>query len=60
VRGRIIDVTPAAAHALGFNGLAPVKLDVLHGSRFARGALRPARSRALPSETDRPASAAAR
>ncbi len=31
VRGRIIDVTPAAAHALGFSGLAPVKLDVLHG-----------------------------
>jgi rare lipoprotein A len=24
VRGRIIDVTPAAAHALGFSGLAPV------------------------------------
>lgn len=31
VRGRVIDVTPAAAHALGFSGLAPVKLDVLHG-----------------------------
>ena len=31
VRGRIIDVTPAAAQALGFSGLAPVKLDVLHG-----------------------------
>jgi rare lipoprotein A len=26
IRGRIIDVTPAAANALGFNGLAPVKL----------------------------------
>ncbi len=25
-RGRIIDVTPAAARALGFSGLAPVKL----------------------------------
>jgi len=25
-RGRIIDVTPAAAHALGFSGLAPVVL----------------------------------
>jgi rare lipoprotein A len=31
VRGRIIDVTPAAARVLGFNGLAPVKLDVLRG-----------------------------
>jgi rare lipoprotein A len=31
VRGRIIDVTPAAAHALGFGGLAPVRIDVLHG-----------------------------
>lgn len=31
VRGRVIDVTPAAAHELGFSGLAPVKLDVLHG-----------------------------
>ena len=29
VRGRIIDVTPAGAHALGFNGLAPVTLAVL-------------------------------
>ena len=28
VRGRVIDVTPAAAHALGFSGLAPVSLDV--------------------------------
>lgn len=26
VRGRIIDVTPAAAHALGFSGLAPVEV----------------------------------
>ena len=26
VRGRVIDVTPAAAHALGFTGLAPVTL----------------------------------
>jgi rare lipoprotein A len=24
VHGRIIDVTPAAAHVLGFSGLAPV------------------------------------
>ncbi len=29
VRGRVIDVTPAAAHALGFSGLAPVELAVL-------------------------------
>jgi rare lipoprotein A len=28
VRGRVIDVTPAAARALGFSGLAPVSLDV--------------------------------
>lgn len=26
VRGRVIDVTPAAARALGFSGLAPVSL----------------------------------
>jgi rare lipoprotein A len=29
VRGRIIDVTPAAARVLGFSGLAPVTLDVI-------------------------------
>ena len=29
VRGRVIDVTPAAARALGFNGLAPVNLAVV-------------------------------
>lgn len=29
VRGRVIDVTPAAARALGFSGLAPVNLAVL-------------------------------
>ena len=29
VRGRIIDVTPAAAHALGFSGLAPVVVAVV-------------------------------
>jgi rare lipoprotein A len=29
VRGRVIDVTPAAAHALGFSGTAPVALAVL-------------------------------
>jgi len=29
VRGRVIDLTPAGASALGFSGLAPVKLAVL-------------------------------
>jgi rare lipoprotein A len=29
VRGRVIDVTPAAARALGFSGLAPVTLALL-------------------------------
>jgi peptidoglycan lytic transglycosylase len=29
IRGRVIDLTPAAAHALGFSGLAPVKLQVI-------------------------------
>ena len=28
IRGRVIDLTPAGARALGFSGLAPVKLDV--------------------------------
>jgi rare lipoprotein A (peptidoglycan hydrolase) len=28
-RGRVIDVTPAAATWLGFSGLAPVTLDVI-------------------------------
>ncbi len=28
VRGRVIDLTPAAANALGFSGLAPVALSV--------------------------------
>ena len=28
VRGRVIDVTPAAARALGFSGLASVTLDI--------------------------------
>jgi rare lipoprotein A len=28
VRGRVIDLTPAGARALGFNGLAPVSLSV--------------------------------
>jgi rare lipoprotein A len=29
IRGRIIDVTPTAAHALGFSGLTHVTVDVL-------------------------------
>jgi rare lipoprotein A len=28
VRGRVIDLTPAGARALGFSGLAPVKVDL--------------------------------
>lgn len=28
IRGRVIDVTPAAARVLGFSGLAPVVLDI--------------------------------
>jgi rare lipoprotein A len=28
VRGRVIDVTPEAAHALGFSGTTPVNLEV--------------------------------
>lgn len=30
VRGRVIDLTPAAARALGFSGLAPVRLEIAH------------------------------
>ena len=38
VRGRVIDVTPAAARALGFSGLAPVKINVIghRGRHFNR------------------------
>ena len=32
VRGRIIDLTPAGARAIGFSGLAPVKVTVLAGA----------------------------
>ncbi len=32
VRGRVIDLTPAAARALGISGLAPVRLEVAHSS----------------------------
>lgn len=31
VHGRIIDLTPAGAHALGFSGLAPVVLEKVDG-----------------------------
>ena len=31
VRGRVIDLTPAGARALGFSGLAPVELSVVRG-----------------------------
>jgi len=31
VRGRVIDLTPAGAHALGFSGLAPVTVTIVHG-----------------------------
>ena len=31
IKGRIIDLTPAGAKALGFNGLAPVTLSVTTG-----------------------------
>src|ERR1700733_4286562 len=33
IRGRVIDVTPAAARALGFSGLAPVTLAVVANTR---------------------------
>lgn len=34
IRGRVIDVTPAAARELGFSGLAPVSLSVVgHSGR---------------------------
>jgi rare lipoprotein A len=32
IRGRVIDLTPAAAIALGFSGLAPVTLDIIGNS----------------------------
>jgi peptidoglycan lytic transglycosylase len=31
VRGRIIDLSPAAARTLGFSGLAPVTVDAIRG-----------------------------
>jgi rare lipoprotein A len=32
VRGRVIDLTPAGAHAIGMSGLAPVSLAVVNKS----------------------------
>jgi len=37
VRGRIIDLTPAGARAIGLSGLAPVKLTVLAGATQRSG-----------------------
>jgi len=31
IKGRVIDLTPAGAHVLGFSGLAPVTLEVMDG-----------------------------
>jgi rare lipoprotein A (peptidoglycan hydrolase) len=31
VRGRVIDLTPAGARALGFSGLTPVTLERVNG-----------------------------
>lgn len=36
-RGRVVDVTPAAARVLGFSGLAPVTLESTSGVAKARG-----------------------
>jgi rare lipoprotein A len=33
-KGRVIDVTPAAAHELGFSGLVPVALDIVTSSQW--------------------------
>ena len=38
VRGRIIDLTPAGARAIGLSGLAPVKLTVLAGATHRNSA----------------------
>jgi len=34
-RGRVIDLTPAAAHQLGFSGLTPVRLDVVNTGKVS-------------------------
>jgi rare lipoprotein A len=36
VKGRVIDVTPAAAKALGFSGLTKVALERVEGAQFAQ------------------------
>ena len=46
VRGRIIDVTPGAARALDFSGLAPVTLNVI-GHRGSHINPRPSATRAV-------------
>jgi rare lipoprotein A len=33
IRGRVIDLSPAAARALGFSGVAPVTLAVVAGGK---------------------------
>ena len=40
VRGRIIDLTPAGARAIGLSGLAPVKVTVLGGNTPQRNGSR--------------------
>ena len=35
VKGRVIDITPAAARVLGFSGLAPVRLSAASGTEQA-------------------------
>jgi len=35
IRGRVIDMSPAAAHALGFSGLAPVTLTIVPRSTWS-------------------------
>ena len=37
MRGRVIDVTPAAARVLGFSGLTPVTLESTSGVANSRG-----------------------
>lgn len=37
IRGRIIDLTPAGARAIGMSGLAPVKVTVLSGASRRAG-----------------------
>jgi rare lipoprotein A len=42
IRGRIIDLTPAGAHAIGSEGLAPVTISVVtSGTKVARGSGHP-------------------